>query len=78
MGEALATHPAFRHEAMDAYKKALEIEPGNLASERDIAELYFLTGNFALARSRFQAVLDRNPRDELANKRMLEIQKKKK
>jgi len=78
MGEALATHPAFRHEAMDAYKRALEIDPGNLATERDVAELYFLTGNFALARSRFQAVLDRNPRDEQAKKRLAEIQKKKK
>ncbi len=78
MGVALATHPAFRHEAMDAYKKALEIDPGNLATEREIAELYFLTGNFALARSRYQAVLDRNPHDERAIRRLEEIQKKKK
>ncbi len=78
MGEALATHPAFRHEAMAAFKQALEIDPGNLATERDIAELYFLTGNFALARSRYEAVLDRNPRDQQAIKRLEEIQKKKK
>ena len=38
MGNAFATHPKFRWEAMKAYKKALEFQPGSRHTVRDIAD----------------------------------------
>jgi tetratricopeptide (TPR) repeat protein len=73
MGNALATHRAFHHEAMEAYKKGLEKDPKSYIIERDIADLYFLTGNYALARSRYQNVLTKNPDDPHSQLRLKEI-----
>lgn len=73
MGNALATHRAFHHEAMEAYKKGLEKDPKSYIIERDIADLYFLTGNYALARSRYQNVLRKNPDDPHSQLRLKEI-----
>ncbi len=78
MGNALATHQAFHHEAMEAYKKALEKDPKSFAIERDIADLYFLTGNYALARSRYQNVLQKNPKDQHSEQKLKEIARLKK
>ena len=78
MGNALATHRAFHHEAMDAYKKALQKDPRSFIIERDIADLYFQTGNYALARSRYQAVLLKNPEDHHSQLRLKEIARLKK
>jgi tetratricopeptide (TPR) repeat protein len=78
MGNALATHEAFRHEAMEAYKRALEIDPKNLVIERDIADLYFLTRSYALARLRYQNVVRKDPNDHHAQNRLKEIAKLKK
>ena len=78
MGNALATHQAFYHEAMDAYKKGLESDPKSTIIERDIADLYFLTGNYALARSRYSNVVKKNPDDQHSRSRLKEIHKLKK
>ena len=78
MGAALSTHPAFRHEAMDALKKALEKAPKSSVIERDIADLYFLTDNYALARSRYQNVLKKNPEDQHSQQKLKEIARIKK
>jgi hypothetical protein len=78
MGNALATHRAFHHEAMEAYKKAQEKDPKSFVIERDIADLYFQTGNYALARSRYQAVLKKNPEDQHSQQRLKEILRLKK
>jgi PAS domain S-box-containing protein len=78
MGNALATHDAFRHEAMEAYKRAMEIEPSNSIIERDIADLYFLTQSYALARLRYQNVVRKNPNDHHSQNRLKEIAKFKK
>lgn len=78
MGRALATHPAFRREAMDAFKKALEKDPLSFTIERDIADLYFVTDNYALARSRYQNVLKKNPEDQHSQNKLKEIAKLKK
>jgi PAS domain S-box-containing protein len=73
MAKALATHEAFRHEAMEAYKKALEIEPSNIMIEKEMADLYYETGSYALARSRYQNVLKRNPDDQHSQQQLKEI-----
>ena len=78
MGNALATHEAFRHEAMEAYKRAMEIDPNNSVIERDIADLYFLTQSYALARLRYQNVVRKNPDDHHSQSRLKEIAKLKK
>lgn len=78
MGNALATHQAFRHEAMEAYKRALEIDPDNSIIERDIADLYYLSGSYALARLRYQNVLKTNADDQHSQERLKEIAKLKK
>jgi PAS domain S-box-containing protein len=78
MGNALATHQAFHHEAMEAYKKALERDPKSFIIERDIADLYFKTGHFALARSRYQNVLKKNPNDQHSQQQLKEIARLKK
>jgi hypothetical protein len=39
MGKALASNPKFLNEAMQAYKKALSLSPGNAGIERDLADL---------------------------------------
>jgi tetratricopeptide (TPR) repeat protein len=63
MAKSLAIHQAFRGEAMDAYRRALEIDPESIAIEREIADLYFADGNFALARARYMNILKKNPED---------------
>jgi PAS domain S-box-containing protein len=78
MGNALATHHAFHHEAMEAYKNALQKDPKSFVIERDIADLYFQTGNYALARSRYQAVLKKNPEDQHSQQRLKEVARLKK
>ncbi len=77
MGRALATHSKFHKEALDAYKKALTLSPNNAGIERDIADLYFDMGSFALARSKYEALLKQNPADQHSAKRLQEITKKK-
>ena len=78
MGNSLATHQAFYHEAMDAYKKGLEQDPNSYGIERDIADLYFVTGNYALARSRYLNVAKKNPEDQHSQDRLKEIARLKK
>ena len=78
MGNALSTHPAFRHDALDAYKKALELDPDNPAIERDIADLYFDTGNYALARAKYETALKLDPLDIHSQERLKEIKRIKK
>jgi serine/threonine protein kinase/PAS domain-containing protein len=73
MGNALATHRAFHHEAMEAYRNALQRDPKSFIIEREIGDLYFQTGNYALARSRYQAVLKKNPEDQHSQQRLKEI-----
>lgn len=72
MGNAFATHPNFRFEAMNAYKEALAIDPENPAIHRDMGDLYFKTGNLALARVKYQDVLNLDPTDEHATRRLQE------
>jgi tetratricopeptide (TPR) repeat protein len=78
MGNALATHPSFRHEAMEAYRKAQDLDPNSFAIERDIADLYFVTQSYALARTRYQNALKKNPDDQHVQERLKEIAKLKK
>ncbi|HSP07635.1 MAG TPA: tetratricopeptide repeat protein, partial [Acidobacteriota bacterium] len=73
MGNAFATHPNFRFEAMGAYKEALALDPDNPTIHRDMADLYFKTGNLALARSKYQDVLKLDPTDEHATGRLAAI-----
>lgn len=76
MGNAFATHPKFRAEAMEAYKKALQMDPDNALIFRDIADLYFVTGSLKLAKSRYEDALKLDPRDEHSKTRIAEISKK--
>jgi tetratricopeptide (TPR) repeat protein len=78
MGDALATHPSFRHEAMDAYKRALELSPLDSGIHRAVADLYYATGSYALAKSRYQVVLRLRPDDEVSRKRLEELDRVKK
>jgi cytochrome c-type biogenesis protein CcmH/NrfG len=78
MGKALATHPAFKHEAMEAFKKAEDLDPFNLSVQRDVADLYLSTGNIALAKAKYETFLKLAPDDEAAKKRLQEIKRRKK
>jgi tetratricopeptide (TPR) repeat protein len=75
MGNAFATHPKFRAEAMDSYKKAMQLDPGNPAILRDMGDLYFATGSLKLARSRYEDALKLDPNDEHSKMRLVEIAK---
>ncbi len=70
MGRALATHTPLRHEAVEAYKKALALAPGNIGIERDLADLYFDKGDMAHAKSRYESILKMNPADQHSAKRL--------
>ncbi len=78
MGQAFATHLKFRHEAMDAYQKAQEMDPVNIKIIRNMADLYFFTGNYALARSKYQEALKLNSGDQHSRSRLEEIGQKQK
>jgi tetratricopeptide (TPR) repeat protein len=78
MGNALATHPSFRREALEAYKKGLEASPVDSGIQRAMGDLYFVAGSFALARSRYQEALKINPDDEYSKQQINQIQHKKK
>ncbi|MCI0412401.1 protein kinase [bacterium] len=73
MGRALATHPPLRHEAVDAYKQALVLAPGNVGIERDLADLYFDLGDKVQAKSKYESILKLNPADQHAAKRLQEV-----
>lgn len=76
MGDALATHPKFRFEAMDAYKMALELNPANVYIQRSIADLYFTNANYALAKSKYKEFLRMVPDDQHSIERLAEIAKR--
>ena len=76
MGRALATHPRFRTDALDAYKKALELLPGDAGIERDIADLYFQSGSMGLAKTKYESLLKNDPSDQHAAKRLQEIHRR--
>jgi PAS domain S-box-containing protein len=76
MGKAFATHPKFRTEAMEAYKKALQLEPQNPEILRDMGDLYFTTASYKLARSKYQDALKYSPDDKHSKKRLAEISRK--
>jgi PAS domain S-box-containing protein len=78
MGNAFATHPKFRGEAMEAYKKALEFDPENPQTIRDIADLYYSTGSKSLAKARYQDVLSIDPDNSHATRRLTELKDVKK
>ena len=73
MGQAFSTHLKFRHEAMDAFQKAIEMDPTNPKIIRNMADLYFFTANYALAKAKYQEVLKFLPKDEHSKDRLDEI-----
>jgi tetratricopeptide (TPR) repeat protein len=75
MGMAFATHLKFRHEALNAFQKALEIDPRKADIYNNIADLYFFTENYALARANYQKVLKLKP-NQHAEERLEEIAQK--
>lgn len=78
MGNAFATHPKFRLEAMNAYKKAMELSPQDWHTIRDIADLYYASGSNVLAEARYKDVLGLDPDNSVATKRLSELKAKKK
>lgn len=78
MGNAFATHPKFRLEAMNAYKKAMELAPQDWHTIRDIADLYYASGSNVLAEARYKDVLGLDPDNSVATKRLSELKAKKK
>jgi len=77
MGRALATHTPLRHEAVEAYKKALALAPNNIGIERDLADLYFDLGDMSQAKSKYELLLKMNPADPHATKRLQDTSKRK-
>jgi PAS domain S-box-containing protein len=78
MGNAFATHPKFRLEAMNAYKKAMEIDAQDWHTIRDIADLYYATGSNVLAEARYKDVLGMDPDNSHATRRLSDLKAKKK
>jgi PAS domain S-box-containing protein len=76
MGDALATHPKFRFEAMEAYKMALELNPVAVHINRNIADLYFTNANYALAKSKYKEFLKMVSDDQHSIERLAEISKR--
>jgi PAS domain S-box-containing protein len=76
MGQAFSTHQKFRHEAMEAFEKAIEMDPVNSRIIRNIADLYYLSGNYAQALTKYQEVLRLNSKDDHSLERLDEINKK--
>jgi PAS domain S-box-containing protein len=78
MGNAFATHPKFRLEAMNAYRRAQEIAPKDWEIISDIADLYYASGSNALAQSRYKDVLALDPNNSHATERLSDLKAKKK
>jgi tetratricopeptide (TPR) repeat protein len=73
MGKAFSTHPKFRLEAMDAFKKSLELDPKNPLTLSDIGDLYYASGSQILAKARYQDVLALDPDNSHATSRLSEL-----
>lgn len=52
-------------EAKRNFEKALELSPGMFAAHFNLGEVDFLQGNFEAALTKFQTMLDADPRNEL-------------
>jgi tetratricopeptide (TPR) repeat protein len=78
MGNAFATHPKFRLEAMNAYKRAMEIDAQDWLTIRDIADLYYASGSNVLAEARYKEVLQLDPDNNHAAHRLSDLKAKKK
>jgi PAS domain S-box-containing protein len=78
MGNAFSTHPKFRQESLEAYKQAMEMDPLNASVQRDMGDLYFAAGSYALARARYEEALKLDPQDLHATERLSEIRSRKK
>ncbi|MCI0601636.1 protein kinase [bacterium] len=73
MGKALAKHQGFKYDAMKALKAALDLNPTNLAILKDMADLYLISDNIALAEFHYKKILALNPRDRHSGKKLQEI-----
>ena len=73
MGKALAKHQGFKYDAMKALKSALELNPTNLAILKDMADLYLISDNIALAEFHYKKILSMDPRDRHSAKKLQEI-----
>jgi PAS domain S-box-containing protein len=73
MGKALAKHQGFKYDAMKALKAALDLNPTNLAILKDMADLYLISDNIALAEFHYKKILSLDPRDRHSAKKLQEI-----
>jgi tetratricopeptide (TPR) repeat protein len=73
MGKALAKHQGFKYDAMKALKAALDLNPTNLAILKDMADLYLISDNIALAEFHYKKILSLDPRDRHSSKKLQEI-----
>jgi hypothetical protein len=73
MGKALSKHQGFKFEAMKALKNALDLNPSNAAIQKDIADLYLLSGDIALAEAHYKKILSAHPRDKHCAEKLREI-----
>jgi PAS domain S-box-containing protein len=73
MGKALAKHQGFKYDAMKALKAALDLNPTNLAIQKDMADLYLISENIALAEFHYKKILSLDPRDRHSAKKLQEI-----
>jgi PAS domain S-box-containing protein len=78
MGNAFSTHPKFRLQALEAFKKALELDPNNPQTISDVGDLYYTSGSHILAKARYQDVLNLEPGNSHAAERLAELKSRKK
>ncbi len=77
MGKALATHEGFKHEAMSAFKEALELTRAKIPIEKDIADLYFRATAYCSVLFHYKKILEKSPEDQHCMDRVKEIKLRK-
>jgi tetratricopeptide (TPR) repeat protein len=65
-GIALEEDPATQLEAIEAYKKAIELEPGHAAAHINLGTLYYNRQDYKLAEAYYRKAIEVDPRYALA------------
>ena len=65
-GIALEENPSTQAEAMTAYHKVLELEPGHAAAHINLGTLYYNRQEFGLAERHYRSAIESDPRYALA------------
>lgn len=60
-------------QALQSYKKAVELQPGNIKAHVNIGAIYHLKGNFRKAREHYQIVLEHDPGHKIVSQNLRKL-----